>query len=89
MLDFEVTGPIARTVADARLLFDVMRGPAPVDPQSMAAAHAASQLKRKASLRILYVERFGNAPLDPQMRKTWKFFNFNPEDKTDPFQDVE
>lgn len=29
------------------------------------------------------------APLDPHMRKTWKFFNFNPEDKTDPFADVE
>ncbi len=29
------------------------------------------------------------APLDPHMRKTWKFFNFNPEDKADPFQDVE
>jgi len=29
------------------------------------------------------------APLDPQMKKTWKFFNFNPEDKSDPFEDVE
>jgi 23S rRNA pseudouridine955/2504/2580 synthase len=29
------------------------------------------------------------APLDPSMRKTWKFFNFNPDDKTDPFADVE
>jgi 23S rRNA pseudouridine955/2504/2580 synthase len=29
------------------------------------------------------------APLDLGMKKTWKFFNFNPEDKSDPFQDVE
>jgi 23S rRNA pseudouridine955/2504/2580 synthase len=29
------------------------------------------------------------APLDPQMKKTWKFFNFNPDDKSDPFEDVE
>ncbi len=29
------------------------------------------------------------APLDRAMRRTWEFFNFNPEDKTDPFQDVE
>jgi 23S rRNA pseudouridine955/2504/2580 synthase len=29
------------------------------------------------------------APLDPNMKKTWKFFNFNPDDKTDPFEDVE
>jgi len=29
------------------------------------------------------------APLDPQMKKTWKFFNFNPDDKSDPFEGVE
>lgn len=29
------------------------------------------------------------APLDPEMKKTWKFFNFNPDDKSDPFEDVE
>jgi len=29
------------------------------------------------------------APLDPHMKKTWKFFNFNPEDKSDPFLDVD
>ncbi len=29
------------------------------------------------------------APLAPVMRKTWKYFNFNPEDKSDPFEDVE
>lgn len=29
------------------------------------------------------------APLDPQMRKTWKFFNFNPDDKSDLFEDLE
>lgn len=29
------------------------------------------------------------APLDPHMKKTWKFFNFNPDDKSDPFEDLE
>lgn len=67
LLDFEVIGPLARTVADARLLFEVMRGPHPADRLSLAAAHAASQPKRNAPLRILYVERFGDAPLDPQV----------------------
>ena len=67
LLDFEVIGPLARTVADARLLFEVMRGPAAVDRSSLAAAHAASQHRPDRALRILYVERFGAAPLDPQI----------------------
>ena len=82
LLDFEVIGPLARTVTDARLLFDVMRGPSAVDRSSMAAAYAchpmpASIVARQdgprvkpgmtTPLRILYVERFGAAPLDPQV----------------------
>jgi aspartyl-tRNA(Asn)/glutamyl-tRNA(Gln) amidotransferase subunit A len=67
LLDFEVIGPLARTVADARLLFDVMRGPAAVDRSSLAAAHAATLHDPRRALRILYVERFGAAPLDPQV----------------------
>jgi aspartyl-tRNA(Asn)/glutamyl-tRNA(Gln) amidotransferase subunit A len=67
LLDFEVIGPLARTVADARLLFEVMRGPAAVDRSSLAAAQARAQVQRQAPLRILYVERFGSAPLDPQI----------------------
>lgn len=67
MLDFEVIGPLTRTVADARLLFNVMRGPSPTDRLSMAAAFASAQTQRAAPLHILYVERFGAAPLDPQI----------------------
>lgn len=91
LLDFEVIGPLARTVADARMLFEVMRGPASVDRSSLAAAQAASHpchagldpasgpapaqartgSSREAGmtrqLRLLYVERFGAAPLDPQI----------------------
>lgn len=67
LLDFEVIGPLARTVADARLLFDAVRGPSPADRSSLAAAHAATQPRRAAPLRILYVERFGAAPLDRQV----------------------
>jgi aspartyl-tRNA(Asn)/glutamyl-tRNA(Gln) amidotransferase subunit A len=70
LLDFEVIGPLARTVTDTRLLFDVMRGPAAVDRHSLAAAHAAAQPKQNAPLRILYVERFGDAPLDPQIARS-------------------
>ncbi|GAB3648832.1 amidase [Ramlibacter alkalitolerans] len=67
LLDFEVIGPLARTVADARMLFEVMRGPAPVDRSSLAAAQAAAVPRPARALRILYVERFGAAPLDPQI----------------------
>ncbi len=66
LLDFEVIGPLARTVADVRMLFDVIRGPAAVDRSSLAAAHANPRTAA-ASLRILYVERLGDAPLDPQI----------------------
>ena len=67
LLDFEVIGPVARTVADARLLFDAVRGPAPVDRCSLAAAHAAREQRPLAPARVLYVERLGDAPLDPQV----------------------
>lgn len=67
LLDFEVIGPLARTVADGRLLFDAVRGPAPVDRSSLAAAQAAAQPRRAGPLRVLYVERMGAAPLDPQI----------------------
>lgn len=71
LLDFEVIGPLARTVADARLLFDTLRGPDAVDRSSLAAAQAAANSRRsKAPKRILYVERFGNAPLDPQIARS-------------------
>ncbi len=67
LLDFEVIGPLARTVADARLLFDALRGPARVDRSSLAAAQAASQRRKAGPQRVLYVERLGDAPLDPQI----------------------
>jgi len=67
LLDFEVIGPLARTVADTRLLFEVMRGPSPVDRSSLAAAQAALPGRSASPLRILYVERLGGAPLDPQI----------------------
>ncbi|MEO7246529.1 MAG: amidase [Rubrivivax sp.] len=71
LLDFEVIGPLARTVADARMLFEALRGPDPVDRSSLAAAQAAAACTRSAApKRVLYVERFGNAPLDPQIARS-------------------
>jgi aspartyl-tRNA(Asn)/glutamyl-tRNA(Gln) amidotransferase subunit A len=70
LLDFEVIGPLARTVADARLLFDTLRGPARPDRSSLAAAQAALQPQRLGLRRALYVERLGAAPLDPQIARS-------------------
>jgi aspartyl-tRNA(Asn)/glutamyl-tRNA(Gln) amidotransferase subunit A len=67
LLDFEVIGPLARTVADARLLFSLMRGAAPDDRASLAAAQAAAQPRRSGPLRMLFVERLGDAPLDAEV----------------------
>jgi len=70
LLDFEVIGPLARTVADARLMFDVLRGPDAVDRASLSAAQAAFSGRPTRPLRVLYVERMGEAPLDPQIARS-------------------
>ncbi|MCP5271422.1 MAG: amidase [Burkholderiaceae bacterium] len=63
LLDFEVVGPIARTVADLQLLFGVLAGPHAADPASFAAAGAARTLPER--LRVLYVPTLDGAPVDP------------------------
>jgi aspartyl-tRNA(Asn)/glutamyl-tRNA(Gln) amidotransferase subunit A len=67
LLDFDVIGPVARTVADARLLFDALRGPSAADRSSMAAAWAAAQPSRASPLHVLYVEHLNGNPLDRQI----------------------
>lgn len=67
LLDFDCIGPVARTVADARLLFDALRGPAAADRHSLAAAQAALAVRRSTALRILYVEQLNDNPLDRQI----------------------
>lgn len=67
LLDFEVVGPMARSVADARLMFEVLRGPQPVDRASLACA-AAAQSQRPGLARpprVLYVPTLSQAPVDP------------------------
>lgn len=70
LLDFEVVGPMGRSVADARLLFDVIRGPSPTDRGSLAAAGATLQPQpytRCQALRILWVPDLDAAPVDPEI----------------------
>ncbi|WP_205624058.1 amidase [Marinobacterium rhizophilum] len=75
LLDFEVIGPIARTVADTRLLFELIAGPDDRDRKSLFASGAATAESERAAaepgtqkpLRILYVNDFGGNALDPEI----------------------
>lgn len=66
LLDFEVIGPIARTVVGTRLLFEAIRGPEPADRCPLVAPAPAAP-RSSPPRRVLYVERLGDAPLDPQV----------------------
>ncbi len=67
LLDFEVVGPMARSVADARLMFEVLRGPLSTDRASLACHAAALSHRQHPShpLRVLYVPTLSQAPVDP------------------------
>jgi aspartyl-tRNA(Asn)/glutamyl-tRNA(Gln) amidotransferase subunit A len=71
LLDFEVVGPMARTVADARLLFDAVRGPSPGDRRSRVPAAAAPS---SSPLRVLYVPTLDDAPVDPHIAASCERF---------------
>jgi aspartyl-tRNA(Asn)/glutamyl-tRNA(Gln) amidotransferase subunit A len=54
MFDCEVVGPLARSTADTRLLFDIL------------ATHGRTS-PRRGPLNILVVERFSDAPVEPML----------------------
>jgi aspartyl-tRNA(Asn)/glutamyl-tRNA(Gln) amidotransferase subunit A len=56
LLDCEVIGPIARTVADTRALFYALAGTKPPAPPPTF-----------GQLRILHVRQFGGSPVDPEI----------------------
>jgi aspartyl-tRNA(Asn)/glutamyl-tRNA(Gln) amidotransferase subunit A len=66
LLDFEVIGPIARTIADLTAVMAAISAPDPRDPASRAFPRFA-ETAGLAPQRILFVPRFGAHPVDPEI----------------------
>ncbi len=64
LTDFETVGPLARTVADARLLLGAMAGPDPRDRRSL---YAAAPPFAGARRRIAFIPQFAGLPGDPEV----------------------
>lgn len=62
--DFEVVGPIGRSVADISQVFAIMRGHDSRDPRSVS---ALGLREKQGPLRIGFVPRVGTAPVDPRI----------------------
>ncbi len=62
LLDMEVIGPIARTVDDVALAMDVIGRPDLLDRRSQS---APDPRPARRPLRLRYVRRFADAPVDP------------------------
>ncbi len=60
-------GPMARTIADTALLFDVIAGPDRMDPYGQAAPPSGEALTSLAGLRVGWMARCGNALLDTEV----------------------
>lgn len=65
--DLEVVGPIARDVADVSALMEILAGPDERDRASLAYQAWSQGDKVPRPLRILYVPKFGDAPVDPEI----------------------
>ena len=64
LLDFEVIGPIARSVADVALMFGVIAG---MDPRDRRSLYGRDSRRAGDPLKLLYVPRFGDAPVDSRV----------------------
>jgi aspartyl-tRNA(Asn)/glutamyl-tRNA(Gln) amidotransferase subunit A len=67
LFDFEVVAPIARTSFDVELLMRVIALPHARDPASAPFATHPWSMPAARGHRILYVPRFGDAPVDPRI----------------------
>ncbi len=70
LLDMEVVGPLARRTTDAAALFRAIAGPDRRDPLSRLPLEPGGDQpldQPPPAMRILYVERLGEAPLAPEI----------------------
>ncbi len=67
LYDFEVVGPIARDLADVSAMMTILAGSDRRDPASLAWPPWSDSDASNARRRILYVPRFGAAPVDPEI----------------------
>lgn len=65
LLDCEVVGPIGRTVADVRAALSCLGQPHRSDPRSRGMKRLREEGELPRALRILFVERFDDLPVDP------------------------
>ena len=75
LLDMEVVGPITRSVRDQALVFDVLAAPDARDHQSLRFIPAQSTDALSHTLprlKVLAVECFDDAPLDPEIRASFR-----------------
>jgi aspartyl-tRNA(Asn)/glutamyl-tRNA(Gln) amidotransferase subunit A len=65
--DCEVVGPLARTTDDVRVVMSVLARPHPQDQHSLAFQPMSEEAAAPRPLKVLFVERFGDAPVDPEI----------------------
>jgi Asp-tRNA(Asn)/Glu-tRNA(Gln) amidotransferase A subunit family amidase len=63
-----VVGPMARTVADLQLLFEVMSGPDDGDPSSAPVPLRKMEAAELRKIRVAYFEDDGRTPVTPETR---------------------
>ncbi|MDQ8021497.1 MAG: amidase [Moraxellaceae bacterium] len=70
LYDCEVVGPIGRTVDDVRLMMSAIARPHRRDQRSRGFAPMTEFTGAPGKLRILYVPRFGDSPVDPEIARS-------------------
>jgi aspartyl-tRNA(Asn)/glutamyl-tRNA(Gln) amidotransferase subunit A len=69
LLDFEVVGPLARTLEDAELMLGVLSGATPEDRLSQGRTAVTAGRTGDRTRQLLCVTELGDAPVDAEIRR--------------------